>query len=352
MLGMRLSLPRPHRRRGAIATFGIGSFLVVLGLAPLAATAAAPASAVAAFLPALDLPTPSAPADQRAPAGVAIAFDLGSVQDTTNDGPWQISVDWGDGSQPTTLAVQQMGGIGAQLHTYAQDGTYVAQIHITNRTGETFTNLFTVTVSGGPTPAAAGPAPTATSIPTPTPLPTLSALIGATPAPLPTSASTASAPQPSLAAPAPTPGQPTLGQPVVEGIADPSQFRRFGSLDGSVTLTVPGGAPSGTWQLTLQPVNGLPAAVDTTAEVVQVGSRVFRLSVVTDAGTTVGTFAPPLTLAVQPSPNDLAQAGDDPTIIPAFVVDPSSNTPVPVATSINQNGLVVVTLNGPAAPLS
>jgi hypothetical protein len=64
-------------------------------------------------------PTVTAAADQSSNEGSSHTFDLGSFIDPGDDSPWDVSVDWGDGSFATVFNANSTGTISAQSHTYA-----------------------------------------------------------------------------------------------------------------------------------------------------------------------------------------------------------------------------------------
>jgi len=57
--------------------------------------------------------------DREVRAGDPVEFELGSFSDPGVDGPWQVSVDWGDGSSPEEFARSNPGSLGSLSHTYA-----------------------------------------------------------------------------------------------------------------------------------------------------------------------------------------------------------------------------------------
>jgi hypothetical protein len=56
--------------------------------------------------------------DRTAEAGQPVLVDLGSFADPGDDGPWQVTVDWGDGSSEA-FAAGTPGSLGSRNHTYA-----------------------------------------------------------------------------------------------------------------------------------------------------------------------------------------------------------------------------------------
>ncbi len=75
-------------------------------------------------------PQVTAPADQLANEGSSANFLPGSFADPGADGPWSISVDWGDSSTPTTFTQASPGTIAAQTHTYADDDDYTVTVTV------------------------------------------------------------------------------------------------------------------------------------------------------------------------------------------------------------------------------
>jgi len=59
-------------------------------------------------------PEVTPPAGQSAVEGTSKQFDLGSFTDPGADGPWQVTVNWGDGTQPTTFTADEPGSLGTR----------------------------------------------------------------------------------------------------------------------------------------------------------------------------------------------------------------------------------------------
>ena len=65
-------------------------------------------------------PSVTAAADQSSNEGASHSFNLGSFSDPGDDSPWNVTVDWGDGSFPlTSFTATSTGTIAATSHTYA-----------------------------------------------------------------------------------------------------------------------------------------------------------------------------------------------------------------------------------------
>jgi hypothetical protein len=90
-------------------------------------------------------PVVTAPADQVGVEGASQAFDLGSF--SGGNGPWGVTVSWGDGSPDTTFFVASPGPLGTRSHTYAEEGNYLPKVTITDFTSMTGTATFHVGVS-------------------------------------------------------------------------------------------------------------------------------------------------------------------------------------------------------------
>ncbi|HXE89903.1 MAG TPA: PKD domain-containing protein [Terriglobales bacterium] len=96
-------------------------------------------------------PVVTAPADQTADEATSKSFSLGSFSDAgVNDGPWDVSVDWGDGSTDTTFSVASQGSLGSQSHTYADNGLYTVTVTVEDKDGDSGNTTFQVDVANLP----------------------------------------------------------------------------------------------------------------------------------------------------------------------------------------------------------
>ena len=105
-------------------------------------------------------PTVTAPANQTADEGENKSFNLGSFTDPGPDGPWAVSVDWGDGSTDTTFNQAAPGSLGTASHTYA-DGpaTRTVTVTVTDADNASDAETFSVSVTNvAPTVAFSGAA--------------------------------------------------------------------------------------------------------------------------------------------------------------------------------------------------
>lgn len=93
-------------------------------------------------------PVVTAAADQTSTAGVGQSFALGSFSDSDSSGPWQVTVNWGDGGAATGFAANAAGTLAAQAHTYATAAE--VEVLVTVSDGALASSaVFQVTVSAG-----------------------------------------------------------------------------------------------------------------------------------------------------------------------------------------------------------
>jgi fibronectin-binding autotransporter adhesin len=90
----------------------------------------------------------TAPPSQTAAQAVSMAFTLGSFADpTAATGPWNVDVNWGDGSAHTIFTVTTRGTIPSQNHSYVQSGALTATVSVSNATNDSTQAAFTVIVT-------------------------------------------------------------------------------------------------------------------------------------------------------------------------------------------------------------
>jgi hypothetical protein len=83
---------------------------------------------------------------QTSVQGVAATFNLGSFTDPgANDGPWSVTVSWGD-STTSTISATVQGSLTA-IHAYATGGNYTATVNVTDKYGATGSAQTSVVVS-------------------------------------------------------------------------------------------------------------------------------------------------------------------------------------------------------------
>ena len=97
---------------------------------------------------------------QTAGAGTSFTFS-GTFSDAgVNDGPWSYTIDWGDGSPPTTGSTTSQSTAISAAHTYAAAGTVSVQTTVTDKDGGVGSANNAVTVAAtnhAPTAAPGGP---------------------------------------------------------------------------------------------------------------------------------------------------------------------------------------------------
>jgi hypothetical protein len=93
-------------------------------------------------------PVVSPPADDTGLEGTPRSFGLGSFSDAgTNDNPWKVSVDWGDGSGVENLPDRAtQGPLGSAPHAYDDNGTYTMSVTVTDKDGGSDTKTSKITI--------------------------------------------------------------------------------------------------------------------------------------------------------------------------------------------------------------
>jgi hypothetical protein len=94
-------------------------------------------------------PAVTAAENQTAFAGTEESFSLGSFSDPSSSGPWQVSVNWGDGSPLTQFSAAAPGALAARSHTYAATATYDVLVSV-NDGALTGSDSFQIAVSSDP----------------------------------------------------------------------------------------------------------------------------------------------------------------------------------------------------------
>jgi hypothetical protein len=91
-------------------------------------------------------PVVAPPSNQSGTEGASGTFTLGSFVDPDSS-PYQVDVDWGDGSAHTTFSQGTAGDLGSQPHVYAEEGTQTVTVTVTNSAGQSDAKTFQITVS-------------------------------------------------------------------------------------------------------------------------------------------------------------------------------------------------------------
>lgn len=92
-------------------------------------------------------PSITPPANQSASEGAAQSFNLGAFTDAGSDSPWTVDVDWGDGSAHSSFTLASAGTLGAQPHTYADNGSYAVTVKVSDQAGNATSQSFQITVA-------------------------------------------------------------------------------------------------------------------------------------------------------------------------------------------------------------
>jgi hypothetical protein len=93
----------------------------------------------------------TAATNQPAVAGQSAYFKLGSFTDSTERSPYNVIIEWGDGSADSTVSVKSAGSITPQSHEYDLIGTVVVSVLVTNSAGSV-SNLISFDVKIAPPP--------------------------------------------------------------------------------------------------------------------------------------------------------------------------------------------------------
>jgi uncharacterized repeat protein (TIGR01451 family) len=90
-------------------------------------------------------------AAQTVTEGTSASVALGSFTDDPGDGPWTVTIDWGDGTPPTTRTVQSAGALAPESHTFVEGpASLTVRVRVTDRANLSGEATFTVTVANAP----------------------------------------------------------------------------------------------------------------------------------------------------------------------------------------------------------
>ncbi len=79
------------------------------------------------------LPTVTGLTAQSGHEGAPLVFSLGTLVDAASDGPWSVTVSWGDTAADTFMAAAP--GLLARSHTYADNGAYTVTVAVRDAAG-------------------------------------------------------------------------------------------------------------------------------------------------------------------------------------------------------------------------
>lgn len=150
---------------GATAAFHLVVNVAANATGPLVATVTAtadasdptPANNTATLSTRLNgAPSVTPAAAQTVSEGTSASVALGAFADDPGDGPWTVTIDWGDGTPTTTRTVQSDGALGSETHTYAEGpASLTVRVQVTDRLALSGEASFAISVANVP-PAAVG----------------------------------------------------------------------------------------------------------------------------------------------------------------------------------------------------
>ncbi|HEY6853472.1 MAG TPA: PKD domain-containing protein, partial [Gemmatimonadales bacterium] len=121
-----------------------GSYSVTLRVTDSHGAVSAPATATATIADVA--PGVTAPAALAANVGTAVALSATFTDPGTGDAPWAYTINWGDGSLPTTGNASVAGAVGGS-HAYGAPGVFTATVTVTDKDGSGGSASTTVTVT-------------------------------------------------------------------------------------------------------------------------------------------------------------------------------------------------------------
>ncbi|HYT69997.1 MAG TPA: PKD domain-containing protein [Gemmatimonadales bacterium] len=135
-----------------------GSYTVTLAVTDARGASSSAATITATVANAA--PSVNAGANQAIGVGASYTLGAGFSDPGTNDAPWAYSIDWGDGSSPTTGSTTSQSSAITATHPYPAAGSDTVRVTVTDKDGATGSGQLTVTVSDAnqpPTATAGGP---------------------------------------------------------------------------------------------------------------------------------------------------------------------------------------------------
>lgn len=100
-------------------------------------------------------PNVTAAANQSGKEGQGQFYSLGSFTEAGN-GPWNVDVNWGDGSADSTFDVQSAGSLGSLLHSFPDNGQYLVAVKVRDAAGASGSTGFTADIANVAPTAAVG----------------------------------------------------------------------------------------------------------------------------------------------------------------------------------------------------
>ena len=125
-----------------------GAYTVTLTVTDAHGAASTPVTAAATI--ANTAPSVNAGANQTATVGTPVTLTATFSDPGMNDAAWPYSIDWGDGSFPTTGNATSQASPIAATHTYAAAGTSTVRVTVTDKDGAAGVGTKLVTVSAPP----------------------------------------------------------------------------------------------------------------------------------------------------------------------------------------------------------
>ena len=123
---------------------GVGSYTVTLTVTDTHGASSAPVTTTATIANAA--PVVSAGPDQTVPVGSPVNL-AATFSDGANDGPWPWTVDWADGSPPTTGSAAAPGTAIAPTHVYSSGGRYTVRVTVTDKYNAAGSGTLSVTAA-------------------------------------------------------------------------------------------------------------------------------------------------------------------------------------------------------------